>query len=387
MAYFSDTLKNINWVMFISLAVLISFSIVFVGSAAYNAKVERADGQDLRDQKRPGFKEYIYKQCIWVVLGLTAFFLTLRFNYRTFHEYAYVLYAGGVFVLLFLFLLPPVKNTHSWIRIGGVGFQPSELMKIFYVFAMARFLERWETRDRISGLILPICITGVPFVIIVLQPDMGTAAVFLPVMFIMIFMAGVKIKYIVGAIALFFIAVGGGVFASLVLDFEILDDYQKKRITAFLNPEEEKMSVSYQAYQSLAAIGSGGFFGRGIGNGTKTQLDQLPEKHTDFIISVIAEEGGFFAIMILLSAFYTFLFSTFMTAHNAPDQFGQLVVVGIIGILSTQIVVNIGVASSLLPITGITLPLISYGGSSMLVSFIMIGVVMTIGKEKKPYFA
>jgi rod shape determining protein RodA len=203
-------------------------------------------------------------------------------------------------------------------------------------------------------------------------------------------MAGMRLRYILGTIALFAAA---AVSLVIISDYTrekfgtgIISEYQKNRVTAFLNPEEEKMGVSYQSYQSLAAIGSGRVFGRGVGNGIKTQFNQLPEKHTDFIIAVIAEEGGFLAVLVLLTAFCLFLFSAFMTAYNAPDQFGRLVVIGVIGIVSSQVIINIGVAVSLLPITGITLPFISYGGSSMMASFISIGVVMSIGREKKPYF-
>jgi rod shape determining protein RodA len=263
-------------------------------------------------------------------------------------------------------------------------------MKVLYVLAMARFLEVWQENGRITELAVPFILTGVPFTMIILQPDLGTAVIFLPVMFIMIFIAGIRMKYILAMALIFIVLCPLTIIASNIsqkyLGKGIISDYQKERVAAFLNPEKEKLGVSYQSCQSLEAIGSGKIMGRGIGNGTKTQLDLLPEKHTDFIVTVIAEEGGFIAILILLSAFYIFLFSAFLTAHNAPDTLGRLTVVGIIAIISTQIIINISVAVSLLPITGITLPFISYGGSSLVSSFFAIGVVMNVGKEKKPYF-
>mgnify|MGYP006286673255 CR=1 FL=1 len=378
MKYVSRALKKINWFMVLCLAVILFYSVIFIMSAAFN--IHKGD-----------FSLYIYKQCIWIFAGLIVFLVTIQINYRLFHRYAYVLYAAGIIGMLIPFFFRPVKGTHSWMSFGLFSFQPSEMMKVFYVIAMARFLENWQNRDTFTDLINPFIITGIPFSIIILQPDLGTASVFLPVMFIMIFMAGVRLRYLAAAALMFILICPLGLLASNLSEKwfgkGLISPYQKERVTAFLDPEKERLGVSYQSYQSLAAIGSGKVLGRGLGNGQKTQFDQLPAKHTDFIISVIAEEGGFLAVVILLAAFYGFLLSAFLTAHNAPDVFGRLVAVGIIGIISSQIIINVGVAVSLLPITGITLPFVSYGGSSLLSSFFAIGVVMSVGKEKKPYFS
>jgi len=377
MKYIRKTLKKINWPMVVCLTIILFYSVIFIKSAAFN--IEKGD-----------FRLYIYKQGIWIAASLIVLLLTIQTNYRLFRRYAYILYGIGLISMIIPFFFRPIKNTHSWISFGLFSFQPSEIMKVFYVIAMARFLENWQNRDKFTDLIVPFIITGIPFAIIILQPDLGTASVFIPVMFIMIFMAGVRLRYLFAAVLMFILICPLGLLASnlseKLLGKGLISSYQKERVTAFLNPEKERLGVSYQSYKSLEAIGSGKVFGRGLGNGITTQFDQLPAKHTDFIISVIAEEGGFLAIGILLGAFYGFLFSAFLTAHNAPDVFGKMVVVGIIGILSSQIIINIGVAVSLLPITGITLPFVSYGGSSLISSFFAIGVVMSVGKEKKPYF-
>jgi len=374
----SFTLKRINWFMFLCLAVILCYSIIFIKSAAFD--IEKGD-----------FRVYIYKQCRWIALGLVVFLAAVHVDYRVLRRYAYHLYALGVAGVILPFLFAPVRHTHSWLSLGFFNFQPSEVMKVFYVIAMARFLEQHPMRGRWTDLLPPFLLTGLPAGIIVLQPDLGTASVFVPVMFVMIFMAGARLRYLFAAAALMLMLCPAVFYASelsrKVFGKGLISEYQKERITAFLHPEREKLGVAYQTYQSLAAIGSGKFWGRGLGKGIKTQFNQLPEKHTDFIIAVIAEEGGFFAVMLLFLAYYGFIFSAFLTAHNAPDMFGKLVVVGIIAVISFQVIINIGVAVSLLPITGITLPFVSYGGSSLLSSFFAIGIVMSVGKEKKPYFS
>ncbi|MFH1706549.1 MAG: FtsW/RodA/SpoVE family cell cycle protein [Planctomycetota bacterium] len=371
-------IRGINWPMILSLAVLLLFSLVFVGSAAYNIK----EGT---------FREYIGKQVIWILVAAACFILTLNIRYRFFHDHAYLLYAGGLLIMFVLLLIPTASTTRSWIRFPDFSFQPSELMKLVYVFAMARFLEDWEKNGGLRRLLVPLVMTGIPAFLIILQPDLGMTIVFVPVLMVMLFMAGARIRHL-ALLALLGVltvpaALVGSQMVKAVTGQPLISPYQIDRITAFLDPEKEKLGVSYQAYQSLAAIGSGCLTGRGVGHGIKTQFDQLPAKHTDFIVAVVAEEGGFLAVALLLTAFYLFLFFALLTAHNAPDQFGRLVAIGIIAIISTQILINLSVATSLMPITGITLPFVSYGGSSMMASFIAIGVVMGIGREKKAYFS
>jgi len=262
--------------------------------------------------------------------------------------------------------------------VGGVNLQPSELAKIAVIMALAAWLE-WDAERRkgrlgLVGLAIPLGITALPAALILKQPDLGTALVVLSIGCTMILFARVRwrtIAVLVGVAAI------GATFA-----YPHLKPYQKKRVETFLNPEGDALGAGYHAMQSKIAVGSGQAFGKGWGQGTQSYLSFLPEQHTDFIFSVWAEERGFLGCLVLLLLYFALVTISVDIAGNARDRFGHFLAVGVTAMLFWQTVVNIGMVTGILPVVGVTLPLMSYGGSSVLAIFCGVGLLANVGMRR-----
>ena len=312
--------------------------------------------------------------------GGAVLVLALGFvDYRRFTRGAYVFYAL-VLVLLVAVMLKGrmVMGARRWLTIGPLNLQPSELAKIAVALALARWfhMDAGKHKDGygIASLIVPVCITLVPAVLILKQPDLGTALIVVAVGATMILFARVRWKALVAVV----VVVAAGAFYA----YPHLKPYQKRRVETFLNPEGDVLGAGYHATQSMIAVGSGQGLGKGWGQGTQTLLSFLPEQHTDFIFSVWAEEHGFLGCVLLLGLYYALVVSALSIAGNARDRFGHFLAVGVTGMLFWHALINMGMVIGILPVVGVTLPLMSYGGSSVIAVMMGIGLLTNVGMRR-----
>ncbi len=320
---------------------------------------------------------FFFRQIRWLVLGFTAMAVCYLIDYRWLLRQAYLLYAGAFSLLVVVLMLPAKRGAQSWIEVPGTGFniQPSEVMKLCIILVLARNLMTRDNQATIRGLIAPFLLLFAPLALILKQPDLGTGILFPPLLFAMVYASGARLWHLLSVMA-------AGVCALPVMWLEVMKEYQKNRVRAFLNPEIYSAREAYQLIQSLIAIGSGGLYGMGWGEGSQNALDLLPDKHTDFIFGVIAEEGGFVMSATMLGLYWLFAISGLHISRNTSEPGGKLIAVGVSVIIGFQALVNSGVVSAVLPTTGITLPFISYGGSSMIVSFCMVGLLLNVSSAK-----
>ncbi len=316
-------------------------------------------------------------QIIAFILGIFAILVILLIDYKTFGEYYVLVYATNIFLLVLVLIIGySTKGTKGWINLGFINIQPSEIVKLGYILTFAKYLEKKKDNLNNLGSIFPAVIhLGIIIGLILLQPDFGTALVFIFISAFMLFAAGISYKVVAGAFGTFLI--------SLPVIWSQLKQYQKNRILVFLNPELDPMNAGYNVIQSETAIGSGQFFGKGLFKGTQNNLGFIPERHTDFIFSVIGEELGLIGALILLMLFMWFLLRCIRIAKVSKDDYGMLICVGIISMFMFHILVNIGMTIGLMPVTGIPLPFISYGGSSLLTNMAAIGLVLNVGMRRQ----
>src|SRR5580658_811500 len=324
------------------------------------------------------FHGFQQKQILFILVGLVLMFAISLIDYHRLLEIANWAYGIGV-VALAAVLVPhigqKVLGARRWINLGGgVHFQPSEWVKLVLIIVAARFLwtrvgdeMSWRDIGKVVALI------GVPMVLVLKQPDLGTALTYLPVLIVGMFLGGMQWKQ-AGIIILGLLMIGGIAFAT----GKHLKPYQQKRIDAFLNPDSDPKGSGYQIGQSLIAVGSGGIWGQGSNKGSQTQGDFLPIPYTDFIFAAFCEEHGFIGAAIVILLYFLILIRLIQNAQTASDAPGGLLVMGIFAVLLFQVAINIGMCIGLMPVTGIPLPLMSYGGSSVLFTFLALGIVMNV---------
>lgn len=327
----------------------------------------------------------IYKrQILWVIIGLVLFFFVSRFNYRNLWDATYILYAVVLFLLFLVFMLGLIRlGAQRWLSFGWFNFQPSEIAKLIVVIFLARYFSRKPADDLylssrklgiIKGFILPFLFTAIPALMIIEQPDLGSGLILIGIFLIMIYIAGVKIRY-----PLIFILIS--IICAPIL-WHFLKDYQRDRLLVFLNPNIDPLGAGYTIIQSKIAIGSGGFLGKGWLAGTQSQLHFLPESHTDFIFSTFCEEWGFIGGIFLLLLYYLLISQGLRIAQGTRDQFGKFLAYGISSVLAMQVFINVAMNLGLAPVVGLPLPLMSYGGSSVTTTFIFLGILVNIDKER-----
>lgn len=314
------------------------------------------------------------------ILGLIVLFLISFWNYEFLYNHSKIIFAANVFLLVLVLVIGIGREEvggQSWINLGPISFQPSEIVKIGYIICFAIQLEKYE--EDINGLknlgfiILHI---GIILGLILLQPDFGTAMVFVAIFIGMLFVAGLSYKYI-------FIAAGSVAAALPLIWFFFLKTYQQNRIRVFLNPELDPLMSGYQVIQSKIAVGSGGLAGNGLFHGIQTQLGYIPAKHTDFIFSVAGEELGFLGSALVVFLLMFLVVRCFYIAANAKNSLGRYIAVGVGCMFLAQSFENIGMTIGLMPVTGITLPFFSYGGSSLVTNLIAIGLVLNVRLRHK----
>lgn len=336
-------------------------------------------------QKEGELWQVIYtRQMLWLSLGIALFFIVSNISYRRLWDWTYVLYAFVIVFLLLVFGLGLIRlGAQRWLRIAWFNFQPSELAKLAIVVFLAKYFSRKSADDiatlsaksgMLRGLVLPFVFIAIPMALIIEQPDLGSALMIFFLFITMLYVTNLRMRYIIIFIVLMLLP--------LPLFWRFLHDYQKERLLVFLNPNIDPLGAGYTVIQSKIAIGSGAFFGKGWLSGTQSQLHFLPESHTDFIFATFAEEWGFAGSIVLLALYYLLIRQGVIIAQRTSDGFGQLLAYGISLMLALQVFINIAMNLGLAPVVGLPLPLLSYGGSSILVTFASLGVLVSIDKRR-----
>ena len=357
--------RHIDGVLILTALVLSLFGVAMVYSASHNLALELTDDV--------GF--FRNKQIVSLMLGLIAMIVVATFDYRLAKVYAF-LGLGAMLFLLLLVLTPIGDETagaQRWITLFGFQFQPSEFAKITMVAALAAYLSEVKREVGLDHVWRAAAIAVAPMLLIFLQPDVGTMMVFAATLIGLLVVAGARARYIA---ILLLTAIFLGIVA---FNIGIVKDYQIERLTAFLDSESaDPLRAGYNREQAEIAIGSGGLFGRGYLDGTQTNLDFVPEQHTDFVFTVVGEELGFAGAIGLLALYAVLLWRGFRTALMSRDSFGTLLAAGIVAMLAFQIFVNIGMTMGIMPVTGIPLPLVSYGGTAMITNWMAIGLLLNV---------
>ena len=327
----------------------------------------------------PFNESFVARQAMWMAAGLILLFIVIRVSYQRFIDISYLLYGINVLLLLLVLVLGHARlGAQRWFAIGSFTFQPSEFIKLSLILVLANYIgSRRGRMGSLGSLVVPCILMGIPFVFVLLQPDLGTALLLLPIFFAMLLVGGARPRYLVTMI--------GIGLAGLPFFWHFLRDYQKTRLLVFLNPNVDPLGAGYTIIQSKIAVGSGGLFGKGYQAGTQNQLNFLPERHTDFIFSVIGEEWGFAGAIIIVFLFFSIVKKSYTIASLTTDMYGKAIACGIGTMLAMQVVINIGMTIGMMPVVGVPLPLVSYGGSSLLATLIAIGLLLNVGMRRSTF--
>lgn len=355
-----DLVSKFNWLFFLT-----CMGIAIIGVVAiYSANHARPEAF---------FRGLYIKQIYWIGYGMVAMLIALVLDYRLFSRYAYLIYAFTLLALVYVLLHGVVvSGSRRWIHIGSLSIQVSEFAKVSLIIALAKYFEsvKMSNQYTLKDLIIPTLMTAALGGLIVVQPDLGTTMM---IFFIfLVFIVTIEMQKMT-VIKLF----TGGLMLAPVL-WLFLKDYQKTRLLTLFNPELDPLGAGYHSIQSKIAIGSGGFWGKGLLAGTQSRLNFLPEKHTDFIFSVFAEETGFLGVVVLLSLFLFVILKGLNIAFRAADRFGFFLALGLISSIAFYVIFNVGMTMGLFPITGIPLPFLSYGGSSLITHFFAVGLLLNV---------
>jgi rod shape determining protein RodA len=320
---------------------------------------------------------FCLKQIFWLLIGLAVMLMVAFIEYRYYSDFAYIFYVLAL-VLLFGVLVYGIitSGAQRWVRIGSLSFQPSEFVKISLILVLAKFFQQPSTREGYSlkDLPYPLLLLLLPMVLIIKQPDLGTAIILLLVFFsILIF---VKVRWT----SLLALLLGGGILLPLLWSF--LKDYQKRRILIFFNPNLDPLGAGYHIIQSKIAVGSGGIIGKGFMEGTQSKLGFLPEQQTDFIFSALGEEWGLIGSLFLVGLYWVLILWGLRIAVHSKDRFGAILSFGVVAMLFWHIFINIGMVLGLMPVVGIPLPLLSYGGSFLFSTLIGIGLLLNVSMRR-----
>lgn len=347
--------ENFDWWLLLSLVAIMVIGFINLNSASAAA----------------GYS-FQWKQLQWYIIGMAGMIVTLLMDYRILTVYSVYIYLGTVIsLLLVLFMGKSVGGSQRWLSLGFMNLQPSELAKLSMVIVLSSYFYH-DDRPQYGLLDLwrPFVLTGIPVLLIYLQPDLGTALLLVAIFASLVYIARIKWTAV--------LTVLGAIMAVLPLGWKLLKPYQRRRIETFLNPESDPFGAGYHVLQSKIAVGSGQLIGKGYMAGTQAHLNFLPEVHTDFAFSIWTEEWGFIGAMVLLGAYFFILARGLMIAQQSKERFGTFLAFGITAMIFWQVVVNVGMVTGLMPVVGIPLPLISYGGSSVMTTLIGLGLLLNI---------
>jgi len=347
--------RDFDWVLLVMVLLICSLGVVEIYSATLATK----------------FAGVHIKQVEWVLGGVVLMFLVSVINYNALIHRVPLMYVISIASLLAVEVFgKKYLGARRWVQLGSFHFQPSEWVKLVLILAVAKYFADNRGECDAQDIVKAGALVGVPMLMVLAQPDLGTALTYLPIALMGLFLGGMKGKH-----ALIIVLVG--VLLAPVA-WHVLKPYQRDRLTSFMEPEADPQRRGYQVIQSLVAVGSGGIFGKGTARGSQTQGQFLPVPHTDFIFAAFAEEHGFIGAMGLLLLYFVVLMRLIQNAQTAPDRAGAFVVMGVVAVLAFHILVNVGMVVGFMPVTGIPLPLMSYGGSSVLFMFLALGIVMNV---------
>ena len=350
--------RDFDWTLLLFVVLICAVGVMQIYSATLNTKFAGAH----------------IKQVYWILGGLLAMFATSRLNYQTLVDNVHWFYGVACIALVAVLVIgTKYLGAKRWIKLpGGVHFQPSEWVKLVLILLMAKFFHELRHRETNFTDIAKAAVLGaIPMLLVLRQPDLGTALTYTPIIIVALFLGGLQFKHAVVILA---------IAAALVVPVWRygLKDYQRHRIETFMKPEADTQGKGYQSSQSIIAVGAGGIWGKGFAKGTQTQNSFVPIPQTDFIFATLAEEQGFVGAVGVLLLYFVVLMRLIANAQTAPDRAGAFVIMGVVAVLTFHILVNVGMVVGFMPVTGIPLPLLSYGGSSILFTFLALGIVMNI---------
>lgn len=351
-------LYRFDWVLFSLVIVLTAIGLASI----YSVDLSRGEALD-----------YFPTQSLALVLGVTGLFIASQLHVSIYRSATWITYAGALLLLVGVLLFgQTIRGTTGWFNIGGLSFQPAEFAKFAYILFLANWMDLYHRRFDTWQFVVSSGIFMLAFVgLIMLQPDLGSAAIIGGIWFCMLLVARTKKRFIA-------LIIGSGLLALVIAWLFLFAPYQKERLLNFVHPERDPLGTGYNVTQSIIAIGSGKLWGRGLGFGSQSQLHFLPEAQTDFIFSVVGEELGFIGVLVVLTLYFMILWRLIVIASRANDDFTAYLVIGVALLFFIQVLVNMGAAVGLLPVTGVTLPFLSYGGSSLLMNLLLIGVVESV---------
>jgi rod shape determining protein RodA len=349
--------RDFDWFLLLFVLLICGLGVMEIYSATYGTKFQGAH----------------MKQVYWVIAGVIAMFLLSLLNYHLLLRNAHWMYVVALASLIAVRIFgKKYLGARRWIQIGPNHFQPSEWVKLILILAVAKYFAEERSNEASGSDIVKVgLMVGLPFLMVLAQPDLGTALTYLPVAIMGFFLGGMRLKH--AAVIMLCLAL-----VMPVAWFKVLKPYQRDRLTSFMDPEADPQKKGYQVLQSLVAVGSGGLTGKGIRQGSQTQGSFLPIPQTDFIFAAFSEEHGFLGAIFLLLLYFIVLMRLIHDAQTAPDRAGTFIVMGVVAILAFHILVNVGMVVGFMPVTGIPLPLMSYGGSSVLFMFLAMGIVMNV---------
>ncbi|MBN1380653.1 MAG: rod shape-determining protein RodA [Deltaproteobacteria bacterium] len=352
--------QNFDWTLFLIVIVLVVIGILNIFSADFS----------MNDLK---LNPYYIKQIRWAFVGLLAMIVAFSIDYRFIVRHAYVIYGISLLLLILVFLYGTTTHgSQRWMTLWDFSFQPSELMKLSVILVLAKYFNDHKTVRgyELKDLWMPSFLILLPFLLILNQPDLGTALILVILFFSMVLFVGIRLRSFIIACTMGIVMTPVGWFC--------LKSYQKERILTLFSPEKDPLGTGYHIIQSMIAVGSGGLFGKGFLKGTQTQLQFLPEQHTDFVFSVFAEEWGFVGGLILVFIFFMLILWGLRIALHSRDLLGTLIAFGITSLIFWKVFINIGMVLGILPVVGIPLPFLSYGGSAIVILMMSIGLLLNI---------
>jgi len=322
---------------------------------------------------------FVFKQLNWLIIGIAFLIIAILISYQRFIDFAYLIYLVNIALLVLVLFLGHIRlGAQRWFSVAGFAFQPSEFTKLSLILVLANYVgSKKDAMSDLRNLIAPCVLLAIPFLLVLLQPDLGTALLLVPIFFSILMIGGAELKHLVGMVL-----IGA---ASLPFFWHFLRDYQKQRLMVFINPNIDPLGAGYTIIQSKIAVGSGGLLGKGWLAGTQNQLNFLPERHTDFIFSVIGEEWGLLGALALIFLYFMIARKASTIASLTSDLYGKAIAAGIGVLIAFQVIINISMTIGLMPVVGIPLPLVSYGGSSLIATLIAIGLLVNVGLRRSTF--
>jgi rod shape determining protein RodA len=361
--------RNIDPLILVAVVGLVALGLVMIYSATHH-RLELAGRDPMH---------FVSRQLVALGLGMVAMTVVAAIDYRIYRVWAPVIYAASIVMLVITAATGATVNaSRAWIVFGGFQFQPAELAKPALILMLAAlFHERREEALGMRALLEAVALAAAPIALILLQPDLGTAIVFVAITFGVLLLARVRVRYMIALAVLGVLSMAGA------FQLNILQEYQVERLTTFFNAAESDLQgAGYNVNQAIIAVGSGQFSGQGLFQGTQTSLGYVPENHNDFIFTVVGEELGFLGGALLLGLYALLLWRALRIAADARDTLGMLLCAGVIAVFSFQLFINVGMAIGIMPVTGLPLPFVSYGGTSLIGSLIMIGLLQNVAMRR-----